>query len=213
LGGELLQDVEGAKWTTALIEASRVTLADVPPLKRIVVGVDPQGQSGIGSATGIVAAGIGRPEGADVDHGYVLDDGSGDYTPNGWARRVLSVYGERKGDRIVAEVNFGGAMVESTIKTVDRNAPVKMVSASRGKLVRAEPIAALYEQKRVHHVGGFPELEDEMTGYDGNGPSPNRMDALVWALTDLLGGATARPTAAPVGISRDSQWIRQGAMR
>lgn len=185
LGGELLQDVEGAHWTTAMIEDSRVTALDVPPLTRIVVGVDPQGQSGIGSATGIVAAGIGRPPGEERDHWYVLADASGDFTPDGWARAVIGAYRSLGADRIVAETNFGGAMVASTLRTVDQNAPIALVSASRGKLVRAEPVAAHYEQGRVHHVGGFPELEDEMTGYDGTGPSPNRMDALVWALTDL----------------------------
>lgn len=186
LGGELLQDVEGAHWSSAMIEAGRVTMAEVPALRRIVVGVDPQGQSGIGSETGIVAVGVGRPDGATVDHGYVLTDASGDFTPNGWATAVLDLYRNRDADRIVAEINFGGQMVESTIRTVDTNAAIKMVSASRGKLVRAEPIASLYEQLRAHHVGGFPKLEDEMTGYDGTGPSPNRMDALVWALTDLI---------------------------
>lgn len=192
LGGELLSEVEGAHWTSAMIEAGRVSLNDVPPLKRIVVGVDPQGQSGVSSETGIVAAGIGRPYGSLHDHGYVLADTSGDFTPDGWARAVLDLYRDSRADRIVAEVNFGGQMVEHTIHTVDRSAPVKMVSASRGKLVRAEPVAALYEQWRVHHVGGFPVLEDEMTGYDGTGASPNRMDALVWALTDLL--VTPRPS-------------------
>ncbi len=186
LGGELLQDVDGAHWSTAMIEAGRVTPSQVPQLRRIVVGVDPQGQAGIGSATGIVAAGVGRPDGATVDHGYVLTDASGDFTPDGWARTVLDAYRSRNADRIVAEVNFGGQMVERTLRTVDGAAPITMVSASRGKLVRAEPIAALYEQGRVHHVGGFPLMEDEMTGYDGTGPSPNRMDALVWALTDLF---------------------------
>jgi phage terminase large subunit-like protein len=91
-----------------------------------------------------------------------------------------------KADRIVAETNFGGQMVEYTIGTVDPNVPVTIVSASRGKMVRAEPVAALYEQGRVHHVGGYPELEDEMTGYDGTGPSPNRLDAAVWALSSLM---------------------------
>lgn len=189
LGGELLHDVEGAHWTGALIEAGRVTAADVPPLRRIVVGIDPQGHAGIGSETGIVAAGVGRPDGADVDHAYVLADASGDYTSHGWARAAIDLYRERAADRIVAEVNFGGQMVEHTIRTVDPFAPVEMVSASRGKLVRAEPVGALWEQGRGHHVGGFPQLEDELTGFDGTGPSPNRLDAMVWAITAL--GLTA----------------------
>ena len=173
-----------------MIEACRITANELPTLKRIVIGVDPQGQTGIASETGIIAAGVGRPEGATVDHGYVLADASGDFTPDGWARAVLSLYRQQHADRIVAEVNFGGQMVASTIRTADTSVPITMVSASRGKLVRAEPVAALYEQGRVHHVGGFPQLEDEMTGYDGTGPSPNRMDALVWALTETV--ATGR---------------------
>jgi phage terminase large subunit-like protein len=205
LGGELLQDVEGAHWNSAMIEAGRVTQIDVPALRRIVIGVDPQGQTGISSETGIVAAGVGRPEGADCDHGYVLADASGDFTPNGWATEVLDLYRSRRADRIVAEINFGGQMVESTIRTSDPDAPITMVSASRGKMVRAEPIAALYEQGRVHHVGGFPQLEDEMTGFDGTGPSPNRMDALVWALTDAMPIDDA-PAVASSGVSQRSRW-------
>jgi phage terminase large subunit-like protein len=207
LGGELLDEVEGAHWTHALIEASRVTAADVPPLRRVVVGVDPQGQAGIGSETGIVAAGVGRPEGATVDHAYVLADASGDLTPDGWARAVVGLYRRLAADRIVAEANFGGQMVGATIRTVDPGAPIELVGASRGKLVRAEPVAALYEQGRARHVGGFPALEDEMTGFDGTGPSPNRMDALVWAVTALGLAAPAPPrSVAPAGVAQKSTW-------
>lgn len=182
LGGELLDEVEGAKWTRAMIEAHRCTAADVPDLDRVVVGVDPQGAAG--NETGIVAAGV-VGKGAAM-RGYVLADASLDASPDGWGRAVVDLYRRRKADRIVVEKNFGGDMVVSTIGTVDATAPVKPVTASRGKIVRAEPVAALYEQGRVHHVGGYPALEDEMTGFDGTGPSPNRMDALVWALTDLM---------------------------
>jgi phage terminase large subunit-like protein len=179
LGGELLDDVEGAKWSRALIEATRCTKRDVPQLLRIVVGVDPQGS--VGGETGIVAAGLGKDK-----RGYVLDDVSLDASPGNWGRAVVNLYRDLKADRIVVEKNFGGDMVISTIGTVDPKAAVKAVSASRGKLVRAEPVAALYEQGKVSHVGAYPALEDEMTGYDGTGPSPNRMDALVWTLTELM---------------------------
>jgi phage terminase large subunit-like protein len=207
LGGELLEEVEGAHWTRAMIEASRVTAAEVPLLRRIVVGIDPQGQRGVGSETGIVAAGVGRPDGADLDHAYVLADSSGDYTPDGWARAAVALYRARQADRIVAEVNFGGQMVESTIRTVDPGVAVTMVNASRGKLVRAEPVAALWEQGRAHMVGGFPALEDELTGYDGTGASPNRLDAMVWSVTDLaLNAEPEGPLIVvydePVAISR-----------
>lgn len=214
VGGELLEDVEGAHWTGGLIEAGRVTTADVPPLRRIVVGIDPQGQTGIGSETGIIVAGVGRPVGADADHGYVLADGSGDFTPDGWARAAVNLYRMLRADRIVAETNFGGQMVASTIRTVDPSAAVEMVSASRGKLVRAEPVAALYEQGRVHHVGGYPQLEDEMTGYDGTGPSPNRMDALVWTITDLMvepaSGFVIPHIPPPIGFVGESTWAGGG---
>jgi phage terminase large subunit-like protein len=110
-------------------------------------------------------------------------------TPEQWARRAVEAYHAHKADRIVAEQNYGGAMVESTIRSVDPNVPVKMVVATRGKQLRAEPISALYEQHRVHHIGEFPQLEDQMTGWDPaeSGPSPDRVDALVWALTELMG--------------------------
>ncbi len=126
----------------------------------------------------------------------------------------MSLYRSLKADRIVAETYFGGQMVASTIRTVDRAAPVEMVSASRGKLVRAEPVAALYEQGRAHHVGGYPQLEDEMTGYDGTGPSPNRMDALVWALTDLMvepaTGLVIPHIPPPIGFTGESTWSGAG---
>jgi Terminase RNaseH-like domain len=120
-----------------------------------------------------------------------LEDRSGKYSPDAWAREAMSVYSERRADRIVAEVNQGGAVVENTIRTVDRNVSYRGVHASRGKAVRAEPIAALYEQRRVHHVGPFPVLEDQLCAFtsdfdhDRAGYSPDRLDALVWALTDL----------------------------
>jgi phage terminase large subunit-like protein len=120
---------------------------------------------------------------------YVLEDATCDLGPAGWGRRAVERFHHHKADRIIAERNFGGAMVESVIRTADKNAPVKLVTASRGKSVRAEPISALYEQGRVSHVGGMDALEDQMmqmtlTGYMGDG-SPDRVDALVWALSEL----------------------------
>ena len=161
-------------------------------MRRIVVAVDPSGTKGDGNGddVGIVVAGLG------IDgRGYVLEDATCNLSPEGWARRVIDRARAWNADRIVAERNFGGAMVQAIIRTADRNAPFKEVTASRGKVVRAEPIAALYEQGKVSHVGVFSDLEDQMcnftpSGYVGDG-SPDRGDALVWALTELmLGKAT-----------------------
>ncbi len=186
LYAELLEDVQGALWTTAAIEELRVRGA--PDMKRIVVAVDPSGTSGGGAGddVGIVVAGRG------VDgRFYVLEDASCNLSPDGWARRTKTAYDRWSADRVVAERNFGGAMVESVLRTAAKDLPVKLVTASRGKVARAEPVAALYEQGKVSHVGEFSELEDQMCamtpgGYVGEG-SPDRADALVWALTELQG--------------------------
>lgn len=190
IGGELLEEVEGASWKQAWIESGRWK-GDAPDLAFIVVGVDPQG-SEVSGTTGIVSAGRTRgncPCGENLDklpHGFVLRDGSIASSPDGWARQSVSVFDKDKADRFAAERNYGGDMVESTLRTVWPSAPISMVNASRGKVVRAEPVAALYEQGRIHHVGAFPELEDEMTTYTVDEPwSPNRLDALVWAITEL----------------------------
>lgn len=174
-------DAKGALWTTARIEETRVK--EHPDLVRIVVAVDPSGSNASrADEQGIVAAGI-----ADNGHVYVLADGSGKYTPDGWARRAINLFRELSADRIVGEQNFGGQMVEQTIRSVDANASYVGVQATRGKVIRAEPIAALYEQGKVHHVGCFPALEDELVTWDPirSRRSPNRLDALVWALTEL----------------------------
>lgn len=188
-----VEEVDGALWTQDLIE--RVNVA--PPLRRIVVGVDPSGGT---AEIGIVAAGVGHD-----GRVYVVRDASqlGRLGPANWGRKTVLAYDELEADRIVAEKNFGGDMVESTIRVAAgaRQVPVTLVTSSRGKLLRAEPVAALYEEGMVRHVGVFPELEIEMTRWvPGNGPSPNRLDALVFALTELkLGeppgrsGASARP--------------------
>ena len=185
MDAELLEDAEGALWSRNLIDQCRIKRGDAPDMQRIVVAVDPPGASGKGSAEcGIVVAGLGRDR-----YGYVLADLSGRYSPEQWARRVVEAYKGHKADKIVAEQNFGGAMVESTIRSIDPNVPIKMVVASRGKQVRAEPISSMYEQHRIHHAGEFAALEDQMTGWDPakSGPSPDRVDALVWALTELMG--------------------------
>lgn len=187
LEGELIEDVEGALWSRDLLERQREVIA--PELKRIVIGVDPP-ISAHGDACGIVAVGLGCD-----DKAYVLADHSvKGASPEGWARAVAGAVEAWDADRVVAEDNQGGNMVESTLRAADLAMPVKRVHASRGKSARAEPVAALYEAKRAFHVGGFPELEDEMCGlvvgggYEGPGRSPDRADALVWAMTELMLG-------------------------
>jgi phage terminase large subunit-like protein len=181
LDAELLDDNPGALWQRSAIDKARVAVH--PALKRIVVGVDPAVTSRPDSdETGIIAAGLGTD-----DQFYIIADASLSASPDVWARAVVKCYYDTKADRMIAETNNGGEMVELTIRTVDKNVAYKAVTASRGKMVRAEPIAALYEQGRVHHVGFFPQLEDQMCDYDPLTSlfSPDRMDALVWALTEL----------------------------
>lgn len=184
LFGEVIEQAEGALWTADQIDEARVQA--VPPLRRIVVAIDPAATSGASSdETGIVVAGLGED-----GHGYILDDVSGHFSPDGWARRAVGAYHTQQADRIVAEVNNGGEMVEHTVRTVDPDVSYKAVHASRGKRTRAEPVAALYEQGKVHHVGVLPDLESQMCAWaasDGEA-SPDRVDALVWALTELMIG-------------------------
>ena len=182
--GKYITELPGALWQGETIEKLRVQQA--PDLQRIVIGVDPSGSDGTGGdSQGIVIAGLG------VDgHCYVTEDASCKLGPNGWGGRVVQKYRGHEADLVVAEINYGGAMVESTIRTCDPNVSYKAVTASRGKHIRAEPVSALYDQGKVHHVGRFPELEEQMgmmkaTGYEGTG-SPDRLDALVWAITELM---------------------------
>jgi len=186
---EFLDEVEGALWTWDLINGTRAE--DHADLQRIVVGVDPAG--GGPDEVGIVVCGLS----VDGD-GYVLEDASLRGSPNTWAEAVASAVRRHKADRVVAEKNFGGDMVESTLRTADANLPVSVINASRGKQQRAEPVAALYEQGKVHHVGRFDELEDQMTTWDPaeSSDSPDRLDALVWALTELM----LQDTATTPGI-------------
>ncbi len=184
LYAEILDDNPGALWNRALIDANRCERDKFPQLRRIVVAIDPSATSGEESdETGIIVCGLG------IDGiGYVLDDGSLRDKPIEWAKKAVSLYRERKADRIVAEVNNGGEMVEAVIRQVDANCSYRAVRASRGKQTRAEPISALYEQGRVKHVGEFAQLEEQMCEWDpiNSNKSPDRMDALVWALTDLM---------------------------
>lgn len=204
---EILDDNPGSLWKRDQIDKLRVHSA--PSMKRIIVAVDPSSTDNSESCEcGIVVAGVG----AD-GHAYILEDLSTVASPNEWAVTVVEAYRRWEADRVIAELNLGGSLVEMLLRTVDRHVPYRAVKAARGKAIRAEPIAALYEQGRVHHVGEFPELEDQLVQWDPNsapvrrhreavvetGPggamqgargrarvSSDRMDALVWALTDLM---------------------------
>jgi phage terminase large subunit-like protein len=190
LYAEILDDNPNALWQRAQIDKLRVKEAP-QELQRVVVAIDPSVTT-TGDEAGIIVAGLG-PDG----HGYVLEDATIRGSPHTWGSRAVQAYHRHQADRIVAEVNNGGEMVELTIRTVDDKVAYKAVHASRGKRTRAEPIAALYEQGRVHHVGTFAELEDEMCDWEPEMPSPNRMDALVWALTELMLGASYGVEYAP----------------
>lgn len=195
LDGELLLDVDGALWTRALLERCRMSARpNTETFRRLVVGVDPPA-SARGDACGIVLAGLGID-----DRAYVLDDASVEQpSPERWASAAVNLARSWNADRIVAEANMGGAMVESVLRAAEANVPVRLVHASRGKSARAEPVAALYEAGRVHHAGMFAALEDELCGlltgggYAGPGRSPDRADALVWALTELCLSSRAEP--------------------
>lgn len=188
LEAEILDDLPGALWSRSEIDQHRVT--SVPELQRVVVSIDPSGTKGAsddGDSIGIVVAGLGVNGRA-----YVMADRTCKLSPAGWGKRAVQAYYEFEADRIVAERNFGGAMVQHVVSTTDSKVAYKEVTASRGKVARAEPVAALYEQGKVSHVGSLPDLEDQMCqiapeGYVGEG-SPDRADALVWAITELMLG-------------------------
>jgi phage terminase large subunit-like protein len=188
LDAEILEDLEGALWRCPVIDEHRAKLREIPELPRIVVAIDPATSSEDDSnETRIIAAGFG----ADGD-GYMLDDASGIFAPLEWASEAISLYQVRQADRVVAEVNNGGDMVENTLRMVDRNVSYGRVCASKGKFVRAEPVRSLYQQGRAHHVGTFDRLEDQVCAFTADfdrkamGDSPDRMDALVCALTELM---------------------------
>lgn len=198
IDGEIIEDRADALWTRAMIEAARVRSA--PALARIVVGVDPPGSAKPGSdRCGIVAAGLG--EDGIV---YVLEDASVERAmPSEWAARAVAVYRRLEADTLVAEVNQGGDMVRAVIRGVDALTPVKTVHATRGKWLRAEPVASLYAQGKVKHVGAFPALEDEMADFGlsgfSAGHSPDRLDALVYAVTELIVKPRAEPRIRSLG--------------
>lgn len=182
INAEILEDVPGALWNRQMLDDGRVTQA--PQLTRIIVAVDPEATATETSAeTGIIVAGIGSDK-----CGYVMDDKTLKGSPHSWASQAVAAYHSHRADRIVYEANQGGDMVAHTLRSVDSNVPLTAVHASRGKQARAEPIAALYEQGRIHHVGMFTELEDQLCNWTPNSgqASPDRLDALVWALTDLI---------------------------
>jgi phage terminase large subunit-like protein len=182
LNAEILDDTPGALWSRDLIEKTR--RKEAPLLTRIVVAIDPAVSVGEDAdETGIIVAGID-----DRGEVWIIADASGKYSPTEWARIAIGLYKHHRADRIVAEANQGGQMVENTLRMIDRNVPFKAVHASRGKLVRAEPVSAIWEQGRGHLVGAFPELEDQLCSYapgQSTGNSPDRLDAMVWAVTEL----------------------------
>lgn len=182
---EEIEDDPDALWTRATLEANRVT--SHPPLSRIVIGADPPG-SAHGAECGIVAAGIAKL--GDIVHGYVIGDSSKQGTPGQWGTECVSCYNLHNADRLIGEVNNGGDMVEHTVRTAEGGDLVayKAVRASRGKEIRAEPVAALYERGRIHHVGTFQELEDQQCSWVPGNKSPDRIDALVWAMSELMLG-------------------------
>lgn len=195
--GELVDDAEDALWNRDWLDRDRVKPKDVPELVRVVVGVDPQGRKGGARYTGIVGCG----EGEDGDF-YCLRDATLSGTPHEWGTAAVATYELLEADRIVGEVNFGGEMVEHTIRTVDEDVPYKDVHASRGKRRRAEPVAALSETGRVHMVGSHPELEDELCKWSHDEKwSPNRLDAFVWAITSLI-------TDKPGDTSWRKEWLK-----
>lgn len=193
LDGELVEDRPDALWNRALIEAAREE--EAPPLIRIVVAVDPPASSRNGAdACGLIAAGL---DGEGLVH-VLADDSAHGLTPSQWGARAVMLYHRLAADRVVVEINQGGEMVRSVLSAIDAGVPVTEVRATRGKWLRAEPVAALYERSRVRHAGRFPELEDELCDFGpaglSNGRSPDRLDALVWAVTALaLGPKEAAP--------------------
>jgi phage terminase large subunit-like protein len=198
IAGELLRDLEGSLWTRETIERSREP-PDMQEWSRIIVAVDPP-VSANGDECGIVVVGLG----ADGMARLLADCSCSRAGPAQWAGVVADAAGEWKAERVIAEANQGGAMVESVLRAAETNLPIKLVHAARGKVARAEPVAALYTAGRVKHRGNFPRLEDQMCGmlvggeYAGPGRSPDRADALVWALTELMLGHRAKPSVRSI---------------
>ena len=185
LEGELIEDRDDALWSRTALEALRVNAA--PEMARIIIAVDPPVTEGAkADMCGVIAVGLGLD-----GLGYVLrDESTKGLAPLKWARSAIDLFHEIKADRLIAEVNQGGDLVEAVLRQVDPSVPIKKVHARRGKWLRAEPVAALYEQERVRHVGVFPALEDQLCDFGpgglSSGQSPDRLDALVWALSELM---------------------------
>ena len=182
LYAEIIEEFEGALWSNSMIEETRLSEDTDRELKKIVVAIDPAVTSNANSdETGIIVVGSDH-----TNQFYVLDDYSGIYSPDKWARLAVNAYYDYQADLVVAETNNGGDLVERVLRSIDPNIPYRSVRATRGKMTRAEPISALYEQKRVSHIGYLPELEQQMISYTGEtNTSPDRLDALVWGLTEL----------------------------
>ena len=209
LRGELLTDVPGALWTYPMLDKGRVTFENMPACERITVAIDPSAgdRPEAGEDMDFAEAGI-VVVGTKGEHGFVLDDQTVRGTPLEWASAAVAAYHKWRANDIVAEANNGGGMVRHTINSVDRHVPVALVYASRGKMTRAEPVSALYEQQRVHHVGSFPEMEDQMTSYVPglSKKSPDRMDALVWGVTHLMITGEDVVESIPDGLVGANQW-------
>lgn len=199
LDGEILGDIPGALWSRELIDSARVK--EIPEdLERVFVAVDPATSSDEGADEhGIVVVAIARNS-EGYAHGYVLEDATCKGTPEDWAKQVVRMYRKWEADKVIAEKNQGGEMVSSVLRAQDRTLPIKLVHATRGKVVRAEPISALYEQGRIHHVGSHDLLEDQMCTFsvdqvrNSSTGSPDRVDALVWGLTELFEKIAGRPS-------------------
>ena len=227
LDGLYSAEIDGQLWTFELIEQARVLPdTELPDFARVVVAVDPSGASGPedkrSDEIGLVAGGLyvpaiihtqqAGPFRPDLFHqprsqAWLLDDASGRYSPEGWGTKAIAMYRRHRADAIIAEANYGGDMVRHVIHSIDPNVPVRLVNATRGKSVRAEPVAALYEQGLVRHVGRFPVLEDQLTNYSTSGytghRSPDRADAWIWAATDLLIDINSGAGSAPLPINHD----------
>lgn len=195
-------EMPGALWTRDLLDKTRVATFPTP-LARIVVAVDPASKSNEHSnATGIIVAGKGRD-----GHAYVLQDVSMKALPAKWANAVVAAFDQWNGDRIVYESNQGGDLVAHTLQTVRKLLPLKDVTASKSKEARAEPISALYEKGMIHHVGSFPALEDELCTWVPGEESPDRLDAMVWAMTELMRGTEATPVTPTPDLGRANPWL------
>lgn len=185
LYARILDEAENALWTRKIIEANRVRQDQVPEMRAIVVGIDPAAKSRKeNNETGIIVGGLGTN-----GHGYVFEDASGRMKPDQWGKKAIELYRKYEANRVVYEDNMGGEMVGHVLGTIDKGVPIKGVTATKGKQVRAEPVQSLYQRGMIHHVGTFQQLEDDMCTwqpYEAALDSPDRIDALVWVFTELM---------------------------